>query len=294
MEANIISSVIIGEGSAKPLTVRRPGYGTMRLTGEGVFGEPANRSEALQILRKAVDLGVNYLDTADYYGPGVTNKLIAEALYPYPSDLIIGTKIGARRGEDKSWNVFSKPEQLRQSIDLNLNELKQEQLSLVHFRVMHDNEATFEESLDAMFTMQKEGKILHIGLSNVSREQLQTGMKMGKIASVQNLYGYLQRTTLAGNMGGAGGHEILDILEENHIPLIPYFSLHTSIGKEQGKMEQMAQKYNLSPAQMNITWLLHKSQWIIPIPGTTSLDHLQENLLAAETLITQEDMEFLG
>jgi len=294
MNITISSSVIIGEGSSSPLAANRPGYGTMRLTGEGIWGEPKNRPEALQILKKAIDLGVNYIDTADFYGPGVTNRLIAEALYPYSSDLIIGTKVGAKRGDDKSWNFFGKPEQLSESINLNLKELKQEQLSLVHFRLMPAGTEVFEESLNAMFEMQKEGKILHIGLSNISRQQLQTALKMGKIASVQNLYGYMQRTTLAGHMGGAGGEEILDLLEEHHIPLIPYFSLQTSLGKGQDKIEEMAKKYDISPAQMNVVWLLNKSPWILPIPGTTSLDHLEENLKAAETELEPDDMAYLG
>jgi pyridoxine 4-dehydrogenase len=294
MQTTISSFVTIGENSAIPLIAHRPGYGTMRLTGEGIYGEPANRPEAIQILKKAVDMGVNYMDTADFYGPGVTNRLIAEALYPYDKDLIIGTKVGAMRKEDKSWNLFSKPEQLRQSVENNLKELKQEQLSLVHFRVMQTNDISFEESLGALFEMQKEGMILHVGLSNVSREQLQSGLKMGSIASVQNLYGYNQRTTLAGHMGGQGGEEILDLLEENHIPLIPYFSLQTSLGAGQNKINEIAKKYHLTPAQMNICWLLHKSPWMLPIPGTTSLTHLEENLKAAQIKLSDGDMEYLG
>lgn len=294
METTLSSTIIIGENSANPLTAHRIGYGTMRLTGEGFYGEPANRPEALKVLKRAVELGVNYIDTADYYGPGVTNRLIAEALYPYPENLIIGTKVGAIRGNDKSWNIFSKPEQLRQSIENNLKELKLDQITLAHFRVMPHSEASFDESLDAMFQMQNEGLIQHVSLSNVSREQLETGIKMGNIASVQNLYGYTQRTTLAGPYGGAGGEEILDLLEAHHIPLIPYFSLHTSLNKGQEKIEQMAKKYDLSPAQMNIAWLLHRSEWIMPIPGTTSIKHLEENMKAAETKISKEDMDFLG
>jgi aryl-alcohol dehydrogenase-like predicted oxidoreductase len=294
MDTTISSTLTIGGSSAKPLIAHRPGYGTMRLTGEGFYGEPANRPEALKVLKRAVELGVNYIDTADYYGQGVTNRLIAEALYPYPSDLIIGTKVGAIRKEDKSWNIYNTPEQLRKSIENNLKELKLEQLSLVHFRVMPNSETSFEESVGAMFEMQKEGLILHVGLSNVSRSQLETGMKMGSIATVQNLYGYNQRTTLTGHMGGQGGEEILDLLEANHIPLIPYFSLHSSLNKGQDKIEQMAKKYGLSHAQMNITWLLHKSEWMLPIPGTTSVAHLEENMKAAETSLSQEDMDFLG
>jgi pyridoxine 4-dehydrogenase len=294
MLATISSTVTIGEHSGHPLIAHRPGYGTMRLTGDQIWGEPINRPQALQILRKAAELGVNYIDTADYYGPGVTNRLIAEALYPYSDELIIGTKVGAVRKADKSWNPFSKPEQLRQSVENNLKELKLEQLSLVHFRYMPAGETSFEASLEAMYAMQKEGKILHVGVSNVSRQQLETSLKMGPIASVQNLYGFAQRTTLTGPMGGAGGQEVLDLLQASHIPLIPYFSLQTSLGKGQEKMEKMAEKYGLSPAQMNITWLLHKSPWILPIPGTTSLAHLLENLKAAETSLSPEDMAYLS
>ena len=266
----------------------------MRLTGPQIWGEPANRDEALQILKKAVDAGVNYIDTADYYGPGVTNRLIAEALHPYPAGLVNGTKVGAIRGANKSWNAFSQPEQLRQSIDNNLKELKQEQITLVHFRVMDNAPTPVEESLQAMFDMQREGKILHVGVSNVTREQLQTAMKMGTVASVQNLYSYAQRTTVPGPLGGQGGEQVLDICEEHHIAFIPYFSLQTSLGKAQEKIGQIATKYNVSPAQLNLAWLLHKSPVILPIPGTTSLKHLEENLAAGDISLSDEDMTFLG
>ena len=277
-----------------PLTANRLGYGSMRLTGEGIWGEPSNRPEALQILKRAVELGVNYIDTADYYGDDVTNRLIAEALYPYTDNLIIGTKVGATRKPDKSWVPYNKPGELRQSIENNLRTLKIDQVSLVHFRVMPGSPTAFEESLQAMFEMQQEGKILHVGLSNISREQLEKGLTMGKVASVQNLYGYTQRTTLAGHMGGAGGEEVLDLLEENHIPLIPYFSLQTSLSKEQEKIAELAKKYELTIAQMNIVWLLHKSPLMLPIPGTTSLIHLEENMKAADVELSADDMAYLG
>lgn len=285
-------TVTLGKDSS--LTLHRIGYGTMRLTGPQIWGEPANRDEALQILKKAVDAGVNYIDTADYYGPGVTNRLIAEALHPYPDGLVIGTKVGAIRGANKSWNAFSQPEQLRQSIDNNLKELKQEQITLVHFRVMDNAPTPVEESLQAMFDMQREGKILHVGVSNVTREQLQTAMQMGTVASVQNLYSYAQRTTVPGPLGGQGGEQVLDICEEHHIAFIPYFSLQTSLGKAQEKIGQVAAAHNASPAQLNLAWLLHKSPVILPIPGTTSLKHLGENLAAADISLSDEDMAFLG
>src|SRR6201995_3239360 len=152
---NIPKTITIAAKSAKPLTVNRLGYGTMRLTGEGIYGEPPNRPEALQILKEAVASGINFLDTADYYGEDVTNRLIAEALYPYPADLVICTKVGGARKPDKSWIPFNRPENLRTSIENNLRTLKIEQITLVHFRVVGGEGAPFKESMDAMFEMQK-------------------------------------------------------------------------------------------------------------------------------------------
>ena len=290
------STIVIGGNTSHPLTVTRLGYGTMRLTGPEIWGEPADRENALLVLKKAIAEGVNFIDTSDYYGPYVTNRLIAESLYPYPEDLVICTKVGAKRGPDKSWFNYSSPDELRESIDDNLRSLKLEQISVVHFRVMHGtHKFTFEESLGTMFDLQKEGKIAHVGLSNVTAEQLQLGMDMGNIATVQNLFGYHQRTTLNGPYGETrGGQEVLRICEQNHIPLIPFFSLHTSLNVEDTKMKQLAIKYNATVAQVNLAWLLHLSPWILPIPGTTSLIHLDENLKSASIPLTPEDMEELG
>jgi pyridoxine 4-dehydrogenase len=292
---NNSETITIAGKSTKPLKVNRLGYGTMRLTGEGIYGEPANRPEALQILKQAVNSGINFIDTADYYGEDVTNRLIAEALYPYPPHLVICTKVGGARKPDKSWIAFNSPENLRSSIDNNLRTLKLEQMAVVHFRVMAGSDVPFKESMDAMFEMQKEGKILHIGVSNVSREELETALTMGEIATVENLYGYSQRTTLISPHGeNRGGEEVLDLCEKNQIPLIPYFSLITSMPKQENKITSIAQKYNVSEVLVNIAWLLHRSPWILPIPGTSSLKHFEENLKAADLKLTKEDMDFLG
>jgi len=290
------STITIGKNTAQPLTVNRLGYGTMRLTGSPqIWGEPADRAQALQILQTAVQEGVNFIDTADYYGRDVTNRLIAEALYPYNKDLVICTKVGATRNNDKSWVPFNSPKELRQSVENNLRTLKQEQISLVHFRVMPHSEVPFAESVEAMFEMQKEGKILHVGLSNVTRAELEQGLTIGNIATVENMYGYSQRTTLDNGHGeNRGGEEIMDICEVHQIPLIPYFSLFTSLPANADKMARIAQKYNVSVAQMNIAWLLHRSPMILPIPGTSSLNHLQENLQAANINLSAEDIELLG
>jgi pyridoxine 4-dehydrogenase len=293
---SISKTITIAANSEHPLTVNRLGYGTMRLTGEGIYGEPPNRPEALQILKQAIKSGINFLDTADYYGEDVTNRLIAEALYPYPADLVICTKVGGARKPDKSWIPFNTPENLRSSIDNNLRTLKLEQITLVHFRSIAGHGAPFKESMDAMFEMQKEGKILHVGVSNVTRDELETAMSMGEIATVENMYGHAQRTSITLAHGGvtSGGEEVLDICEKNGIPLVPYFSLFLSVPKKDDKIAAIAKKYNVTEIQANIAWLLHRSPWILPIPGTSQLKHFEENLKAADINLTEEDMKFLG
>ncbi|QNE39253.1 aldo/keto reductase [Hymenobacter sp. NBH84] len=289
------STITIASNSTQPLTVNRLGYGTMRLPGPDVWGEPANRSEALQILRTAVENGVNFLDTADYYGEDVTNRLIREALYPYPADLVICTKVGATRRPDKSWVPFNTPENLRTSMENNLRTLGQEQIQLVHLRLMGHGAVPLDEQLGAMFELQREGKILHVGLSNVTREELETGLQLGEIATVENMYGYAQRTTLAHAHGhNPGGEEVLDLCENHEIPLIPFFSLLHALPKELNKIGEVARRHNATPAQINLAWQLHKSPWILPIPGTSSLAHLRENLAAAAIQLSAEDMAYLG
>ena len=290
---NVPATITIASRSKNPLTVNRLGYGTMRLTGEGIYGEPPNRPEALQILQLAVQCGVNFLDTADYYGDDVTNRLIAESLYPYGTDLVICTKVGATRKPDKSWIPFNKPENLRTSIENNLRTLKIEQVQLVHLRSM-GGLSNFEEGLEAMFTMQQEGKILHVGASNVTAKELETALTMGSIATVENMYGHAQRATLRQHgMETHGGDELLELCEQHEIPLIPFFSLVHGIAKKDSRIAEIAQKYHVSEAQINIAWLLHKSPWLLPIPGTSSLKHFEENRKAREIELTEEDMLFL-
>lgn len=291
---NIPQTITIAGKSSHPLTVNRLGYGTMRLTGEGFYGEPPRREEALEILRQTVTNGINFLDTADYYGDDVTNRLIAEALYPYNDDLVICTKVGGARKPDKSWIPFNKPQNLRDSIENNLRTLKLEQIALVHFRVMHAD-AGFEASMEAMFRMQQEGKILHVGVSNVNPDELLKAMSMGHIATVENMYGHAQRGGISAPYGETrGAEDILHICAENEIALIPFFSLQTANAKKDNRVAEIAEKYNATPAQINIAWLLHHSPWILPIPGTSSLEHFIENVKAQHIDLTEEDMAFLG
>lgn len=288
-------TITIGTNTNNPLTVKRLGYGTMQLPGEYVWGEPKNRDEALKILKTTSEQGVNFLDTADYYGQDVTNRLIKEALYPYKDDLVICTKVGANRGEDKSWGVYDKPEDLRASIENNLRTLKTEQIQLVHFRVMPGSTTPFEESLNAMFEMQKEGKIIHVGLSNVTLEELNKALDMGNVASVENAFGYEQRKSFSAHgMEIRGLQEIMDICVANNIPMVPFFSLQSSLHNKGNKIAEIAKKYNVSSAQINLAWLLHYNDLILPIPGTSKLNHLNENIKAFDIRLTNEDMTFLG
>ncbi len=285
--------IIIAGKSKHPLTVNRLGYGTMRLTGQDIYGEPPRRDEALEILRQTKENGINFLDTADYYGEDVTNRLIAEALYPYNDDLVICTKVGGARKPDKSWIPFNKPENLRTSIENNLRTLKLERIALVHFRVMHADKG-FEASMDAMFKMQQEGKILHVGVSNVNADELKMAMSMGAIASVENMYGHAQRGTLTAPYGETrGAEDLLHICEENEMPLVPFFSLQTANSKKDSRIAEIAKKYSATESQINIAWLLHRSPWILPIPGTSSLLHFKENIKAVNIDLTEDEMAYL-
>lgn len=286
--------MIIGAGTANPLTARIPGYGTMRLTGEDFWGEPKDRDGAIKLLRRAMELGVNFFDTADFYGPGVTNRLLADALYPYPADLIIATKVGTQRGADKSWLPYGKPEDLRKSVENNLKELKLEQLPLVHFGKAAHSPGDYEESLETMLALQNEGKILHLGLSNATIDQFNTAIKIGNVASVENMYSYTQRITDPSSPYGFQGGELLPLCEEHQITFIPFFSLQTSLPTEQNKMKQVADTKGVTVAQLNIAWLLHQSEWILPIPGTTSIQHLKENINACDISLSKEELMILG
>ena len=247
-------------------------------------------------MRRAEELGVNFFDTADFYGPGVTNRLLAEALYPYPADLILATKVGAKRGADKGWLPYGKPEELRSSVENNLKELKLEQLHLVHFGKAPTDSADYEyeEGLDTMFALQKEGKILHVGLSNATVGQFNTAVARGKIASVENLYSYTQRVTDPSSPYGFQGGELLPLCEAHRIPFVPFFSLQTSLPTGHNKMQELAEAKGVTVAQLNLAWLLHQSAWLLPIPGTTSIPHLEENIQAANIILSKEELAFLG
>ena len=292
---SIKKTITIGAKTNQPLTINRFGYGTIRLTGDFVWGEPKNRTEALQILKTAVNKGIHFIDTADFYGDNVTNRLIAEALYPYTNDLVICTKVGTSRGADKSWTVFNTPENLKTAIENNLRTLKIDQLKLVHLRVMTNSETPFAKQLQAMFEMQNEGKISHIGLSNVSPNELTEALTFGQIASVENAFGYGQRTSFKfHHQEYRSMQEVIDICTKNEISMIPFWSLQNSLPKNDDKISIIAKKYKATPAQINLAWLLHYNELFIPIPGTSQLKHFEENLMALDISLTEDDMKYLG
>jgi pyridoxine 4-dehydrogenase len=288
------NTITFGADTTSPLTARTPGYGTMRLTGEQFWGEPHDRPGAIALLRRAVELGVNFFDTADFYGPGVTNRLLAEALYPYPADLILATKVGGTRGADKSWLPYGQPAEIRRSVENNLRELKLEQLPLVHFGKATNSPGDYEAAFVTLLALQQEGKILHLGLSNATIEQFHLASSLGNVASVENMYSYTQRVTDPSSAYGFQGGELLPLCEQQQIPFIPFFSLQTSLPTEQNRMQELAQAKGVTVAQLNIAWLLHQSVWILPIPGTTSLRHMEENLQAGTISLSKEELAFLG
>ena len=266
------------------LEVRRLGFGAMRLPGKDVWGEPDDPAAAHAVLHRAVELGINLIDTAWYYGPHVANRLIAEALHPYPSDLVIATKLGGKRLPDKSWVAYLEPDELRAGAEEDLRSLKLEQLPLVHLRWIDQPAVAFAESLDAMIVLQREGKIRHLALSNVSVEQLEYALTRTPIVAVQNLF----------NVGGGGGpipvaerpEAVLAACESRGIAFLPFFPLAIgALTAGSGALSAAARRYNCTAAQLAIAWLLARSPVMLPIPGTGKVAHLEENVGAVRVVL---------
>jgi aryl-alcohol dehydrogenase-like predicted oxidoreductase len=267
----------------KDLPIHRLGFGAMRITGAGIWGEPKDRDEAKRVLKRLPDLGVNFIDTADAYGPEVSENLIAEALHPYPAGLVIATKGGFTRQGPNRWAVVGRPEYLRQCVEMSLRRLKLERIDLYQLHRI-DPAVPVEDSLGELKKMQNEGKIRHIGLSEVSVKEIESAQKTVPIVSVQNKYNIADRT-----------HEgVLQFCEKHHLGFIPWFPM------EQGKLtrpgsvlEQAAKSHKLSTAQLALAWLLHHSRVALPIPGTSSVQHLEENVAAAELELTDAEWQSL-
>lgn len=285
------STIRIGD-----LEVRRLGYGAMRLPGEDVWGEPDDPERARAVLRRAIDLGINFIDTAWFYGPFVANRLIVEALYPYPRDLVIATKLGGKRLPDKSWAPAIRPDELRQGCEDDLRSLRRERLDVVHLRTMASAGVPFLESLDALITLQREGKIRHIALSNVSVPQIEAALSHTPIVAVQNLFnvhggaGPLARFTHA---EVDAPEAVLDLCTARGIAYLPFFPLAIgSLGQSQGHagVAAIAAARGITPAQVSLAWLLARSPVMLPIPGTGSLAHLEENWAARSVALSAEEM----
>ncbi|HXF32911.1 MAG TPA: aldo/keto reductase [Solirubrobacterales bacterium] len=265
------------------LEVNRLGYGTMQLTGEGVWGEPADHDEALAVLRRAVEAGVNFIDTADSYGPEVAERLIHEALYPYGDDLVIATKAGLTRAGPGDWRPLARPEYLRQQCELSLRRLGLETIDLFQLHRI-DAKVALEEQVGELKNLQDEGKIRHIGLSEVDVDQLEAAQEHATIASVQNLF----------NLTARDAEPLLDHCEENGIGFIPWFPLATGkLVEDGGPLAEIAAETGAEPSQLALAWLLRRSPVMLPIPGTSSVAHLEQNLGAAELELTDEQFEAL-
>ncbi|GCE31260.1 oxidoreductase [Dictyobacter alpinus] len=263
------------------LVVHRMGFGTMQIPGAGSWGEPADPAHVRIVLRRAIDVGVNFIDTSDYYGPQVANRFIVEALYPYPKNLVLATKIGFRRGEDRSFQPDPHPERLRLACEENLRHLKLEQLDIVHFRYGGSTDVPFMESLGALQALQREGKIRHIGLSNVTLALLKEAHAVIPIASVENLYNLTDRSS----------EQIVDWCTQQQIAFLPFLPLGKGkLAQTDGSLASLARHYQATPAQLSLAWLLARSPVILPIPGTSSVTHLEENVAAARLHLTAEDL----
>lgn len=256
-------------------TIRRLGYGAMQLAGPGVFGPPKDRDAAIAVLREAVALGVNHIDTSDYYGPHITNQLIREALHPYPDDLLIVTKLGAVRGADAAWIPALEPEDLARGVHDNLRNLGLEALDIVNLRAMGDIHAPSEGSLErqvvALAELQQKGLIRHIGLSNVTATQVAEAQRITKIVCVQNQYNLVHRHDEA----------LIDDLARQGIAYTPFFPLGGFSPIQSTALADIARSLGATPMQVALAWLLHRSPNILLIPGTSSVGHLRENLQAA-------------
>jgi aryl-alcohol dehydrogenase-like predicted oxidoreductase len=268
-------------------TVKRLGYGAMRLAGPGVFGPPKDRDAALAVLREAVALGVDHIDTSDFYGPHVTNQIIREALHPYPDDLTIVTKIGARRGQDASWQPAFSAEALTQAVHDNLRNLGLDVLDVVNLRIMFKvegpAEGSIEEPLSVLAGLQRQGLVRHIGLSNVTSTQVAEARKITDIVCVQNMYNIAHRHDDA----------LIDDLARDGIAYVPFFPLGGFTPLQSSTLSAVADRLGATPMQVALAWLLRRAPNILLIPGTTSVAHLRENLSAARIELPDEVLPML-
>ena len=261
------------------LEVNRLGYGAMRITGEGIWGEPDDPEEAKRVLRRCLELGINLVDTADSYGPEVSERLIGETLAPYPDDVVIATKAGLVRPGPGDWRPNGRPGHIREAIEGSLRRLKLETIDLYQLHRI-DPEVPVEESLDTMADLREEGKVRHVGLSEVGVEELRQAQEVVPIVSVQNRY----------NLTDRGSEAVLEACESDGIAFIPWFPLASGdLSRPGGPVDEIASNHDATPGQVALAWLLRRSPVMLPIPGTSSAGHLEENVAAASLRLTDEE-----
>ena len=263
------------------MEVNRLGFGAMRTVGQGVWGDPPDRGRSLAVLRRAVELGVNLIDTADSYGPHVSEELIAEALHPYPPELVIATKGGLERSGPGRWHRNGRPEHLRAACEGSLRRLRVDRIDLYQLHAV-DHNVPLAESLGEINALQNEGKIRHVGISNVSVEQLEQARELSEIVSVQNRY----------SVGDRESEDVLEACERDGLGFLPWFPLGAGSVDHRG-LSEVAGRHDATVMQVALAWLLHRSPVMLPIPGTSSVEHLEENVAAASLQLTNEDATVL-
>jgi pyridoxine 4-dehydrogenase len=265
------------------LRVNRLGFGAMRITGEGIWGKPENQEEARAVLKRVVELGINLIDTADSYGPEISEILIGETLYPYPDDLVIATKGGLLRDGPGKWRTDGRPEHLRQACEGSLRRLKVDRIDLYQLHRI-DSRVPAEESLGALAELREEGKVRYVGLSEVGVEEIQRAQEIVPIVSVQNRYNLVDRRS----------EDVLDLCEREGIGFLPWFPLATGdLARPGGPLDEIAARHDASPGQVALAWLLWRSPVMLPIPGTSSVEHLEENVAAASLDLDEEELAAL-
>jgi len=274
--------ITIGANTKTPLKVNRVGFGAMRITGKGVWGPPENKAEAIKVLKRAVELGVNFIDTADSYGPHVSEELIAEALHPYPAGLVIGTKAGLLRSGPNQWSPDASPQHIKTALEGSLKRLKRDSIDLYQLHRI-DPKVPAEDTFAFLQKVQQEGKVRHIGLSEVSVEDIKRAQKFFNVVSVQNMYSVDNRKW----------ESVLEYCNTNGIAFIPWYPMGGGNTKNMEKLDKMAAQHNATIHQVALSWLLHHSNSILLIPGTSSVAHLEENMKCSSIQLTSADMKEL-
>ena len=266
------------------MPVNRMGFGAMRITGQGIWGEPSDRENAKRVLRRAIELGVNLIDTADSYGPEVSENLIAETLFPYPTGLVVATKGGLTRSGPSQWHRNGKPSHLRRACEKSLQRLRVERIDLYQLHAI-DSKVPLEDSVGELVRLKEEGKIRHVGLSNVSVEQLRRAQALLPIVSVQNRY----------NLSDRVSGDVIDVCAQESIGFLPWYPLATgALTRPGGSLDKVASRHGATLGQVALAWLLYRSPVMLPIPGTASIAHLEENVAAAALELTDSDLDILA